>query len=59
MKETECRNIYRTVYVMLIFAGAVISVEAVWVTADAFNALMMVPNLIGVVVLNKKVQWKK
>ncbi len=47
--------VYRCIYVVFIFLGAVVSLEAVWEMSDAFNALMMVPNLIGIVVLRKRI----
>jgi len=48
-------NIYRCIYVIFIFFGAVLSLQTVWELSDAFNALMMVPNLIGIVILRKKI----
>ncbi|MBQ8696728.1 MAG: sodium:alanine symporter family protein [Clostridia bacterium] len=48
-------NIYRAVYVAFIFIGAVAPLTAVWEMSDSFNALMMVPNLMGLIFLRKKV----
>lgn len=52
-------NIYRVVYVLFVFFGAVIPVSAVWDISDFFNALMMIPNLMGLIILRKKVNSLK
>jgi AGCS family alanine or glycine:cation symporter len=39
---------YRLLWVGCVYAGAVASLPLVWEVADAFNGLMAVPNLIGV-----------
>lgn len=44
---------YRFVYALVAFAGAVCSLEMVWNFSDICNALMAIPNLIGVLVLSK------
>jgi AGCS family alanine or glycine:cation symporter len=43
---------YRVVFVILIFAGSVWSLEAVWTFADVMNGLMALPNLVGLLVLS-------
>lgn len=43
---------YRFLYGLITFAGAVFSMEAVWNFADICNALMAIPNLICILVLN-------
>ncbi len=48
-------GLYRCIYIIFVFLGAVLSIECVFVLSDTFNALMMVPNLIGLIVLRKKV----
>ncbi len=40
---------YRIVYIIFIFVGCVLSMDAVWNLCDIFNGLMAVPNLTGVV----------
>ena len=40
------------VYVLLIMVGANSQLALVWAVADMFNALMAVPNLIGLVLLS-------
>jgi AGCS family alanine or glycine:cation symporter len=39
---------YRLLWVGCVYAGAVASLPLVWEVADAFNGLMAIPNLIGV-----------
>jgi len=43
--------IYRFVYVILHFIGAVVSLEIVWSFGDVANGLMALPNLIALIVL--------
>lgn len=56
---------YRVLYILAIFAGPFMTVEAVWTIADIFNALMALPNLIallalnGVVVGETKAYWNR
>ena len=42
---------YRCVYIVLIVVGAIGGLKLIWNLADIFNALMAVPNLIGLIVL--------
>ena len=43
---------YRYVWIVFVFLGAQIKLEMVWNFADAMNALMAVPNLIGLILLS-------
>ena len=43
---------YRYVWIVFVFLGAQIKREMVWNFADAMNALMAVPNLIGLILLS-------
>lgn len=43
---------YRIVYILLVFAGATMSLTLVWNLADIMNALMTVPNLISLLLLS-------
>ena len=45
---------YRFCYVLIVFVGAVCSLEVVWNFSDICNGLMAVPNLIGVLILGLK-----
>lgn len=44
--------VYRTVYIVSVFAGSVASLGVVWNVADCFNALMAIPNLLSLLLLN-------
>jgi AGCS family alanine or glycine:cation symporter len=44
--------IYRYAFVGLIFVGANSQLDLVWTLSDIFNALMAVPNLIGLLLLS-------
>ena len=56
---------YRFLYILAIFIGPFMTVEAVWTIADIFNALMAIPNLIavlalsGVIAAQTKDYWKR
>jgi AGCS family alanine or glycine:cation symporter len=43
---------YHIIYIAFAFVGAVISLDVVWNTADALNALMAIPNIIAVLLLS-------
>ena len=46
---------YRWLYILAIFIGPYMTVQAVWNIADIFNALMAFPNLIALIVLSRVV----
>jgi AGCS family alanine or glycine:cation symporter len=43
---------YRLLYILAVFIGPYLAVEAVWNIADIFNALMALPNLIALIALS-------
>lgn len=43
---------YRWLYILAVFIGPYMTVEAVWNIADIFNALMALPNLIALLALS-------
>lgn len=43
---------YRWLYILAVFIGPYMTVEAVWTIADIFNGLMALPNLIALVALS-------
>ena len=45
-------NIYRIIYVIFVFVGAIAEINTVWLIADCFNALMALPNLIALIGLS-------
>ncbi|ADU32383.1 alanine/glycine:cation symporter family protein [Evansella cellulosilytica] len=50
--KEESTKYYRILFVLLIFAGALGSNDIIWNFADAANAMMAVPNLIGLLGLS-------
>ena len=42
---------YRWLYILAVFIGPYMTVEAVWNIADIFNALMAIPNLVALIAL--------
>ena len=44
--------VFKTVYVLLLPVGAVVSSELVWQLDDMFNAMMALPNLIALIVMS-------
>ena len=51
-KEKLASTVFSVIFVLLIVVGAVTSSDFVWSLDDMFNALMAIPNLIGVVGLS-------
>jgi alanine or glycine:cation symporter, AGCS family len=49
---------YRVVFVLFVFVGAVSQLNVVWGIADIFNALMAIPNLIGLLGLSGVVVYE-
>ena len=43
---------YRWLYIVAVFIGPYLTVEAVWDTADIFNGLMAFPNVIALIALS-------
>lgn len=44
--------LYRIVYTLLVVPGAVFALEVVWLLADTFNGLMVIPNMIALLGLS-------
>lgn len=55
VKKPDYCIIYRFLYALTTFVGAVCTLDVVWDFSDIMNALMAVPNLICVLVLSKTV----
>ena len=47
--------IFRFLYILAVFIGPYMTVEAVWTVADIFNALMALPNMIAIFCLSNVV----
>jgi AGCS family alanine or glycine:cation symporter len=45
-------TIYRVIYTLTVLVGAGMNLGLVWTIADIFNALMAIPNLIGLLLLS-------
>jgi AGCS family alanine or glycine:cation symporter len=48
-------TLYRTMYIIFIIVGAVVSTGLVWEISDTLNALMLLPNLVGILALSGEV----
>lgn len=48
-------GIYRWLYILAVFIGPYMTVEAVWTIADIFNGLMAIPNMIAIFALSSVV----
>jgi AGCS family alanine or glycine:cation symporter len=47
---------YIFIYLSLTIVGSAVNAAAVWELSDIFNALMLMPNLIGILYLAKEVK---
>ncbi len=45
-------TVYRWLYILAVLIGPFLTVKAVWTTADIFNGLMAIPNMIALFVLS-------
>lgn len=45
-------TLYRILFLITVYLGAVVSLDLVWNLADIFNALMALPNLISLILLS-------
>lgn len=59
-------KLYRVLWVIAVFIGSILSLPLVWSLADITNGLMVIPNLISLIFLNKvlvseteKYLWKR
>lgn len=51
-------NLYRIGYIVMIFIGAIMSLDLVWELSDLVNAFMAVPNLIGILCLHRLIKTR-
>ena len=54
-KTKTAVTVYRIIYVVFVFVGAIANLGLIWSIADVMNVLMAVPNLIGIIGLYKVV----
>ena len=52
LKGKRWMKIYRVLYIVAVFVGSVVSLDIVWNVSDCMNALMAIPNLISLLLLN-------
>lgn len=45
-------KVYKVIFVLMIVSGSLMTSSLAWDISDTFNALMMIPNLIGVIFLS-------
>lgn len=50
-------GIYRICYIVMIFIGSILSLEFVWELSDFINAFMILPNILSLLVLYKKITY--
>lgn len=55
-KSRVAVQIYRLVYIVFVFVGAVGELDLIWSLSETMNGLMIIPNMIGVVGLFKVVR---
>lgn len=55
-KSKKAIMIYRCVYVVFVFVGAVGKLDLIWSISETMNGLMIIPNMIGVIGLYKVVR---
>ncbi len=48
-------RVYKIIFCIFVYLGAVLSLEFVWEISDTFNGLMAIPNLTALLVLSKEV----
>lgn len=55
MFSSKYNGIYRFLFALCAFFGAILNVNVVWVISDTFNALMFIPNILALlIIMNKK-----
>ncbi|WP_339229167.1 sodium:alanine symporter family protein [Oceanobacillus sp. FSL K6-2867] len=57
-KSPKAITTYRVVWVVAVFFGATTVIDIVWLFSDIFNALMAIPNLIGLLGLSGVVAYE-
>ncbi len=47
---------YRVCYIIMIFVGSILSLEFVWELSDLINAFMIMPNILSLLLLHRKIK---
>ncbi|BCN29679.1 alanine/glycine:cation symporter family protein [Anaeromicropila herbilytica] len=50
-------KLYQILYIVMIFIGAIMSLDFVWELSDFINVFMAVPNLICIILLSKHIKY--
>lgn len=56
-KSKAIRNIYKAIYIIFSVVGSLGGLKFVWSISDVANALMVIPNFIGLILLSKQLVW--
>lgn len=54
--STTAVKIYRCIYVLFVFIGAVGNLDLIWSISETMNGLMAIPNLIGIIGLSRVIK---
>lgn len=52
--DERFNKIYRVIWIVMAFLGAIINLSLVWKISDILNALMVIPNIVAVILLAKQ-----
>ncbi|MBR1628710.1 MAG: alanine:cation symporter family protein, partial [Lachnospiraceae bacterium] len=52
----KATRVYKTIFVLMIVSGALMTSSLAWDISDTFNGMMMLPNLVGVLSMAPTVQ---
>ena len=53
IEKRRSNRFYRILYIVALFFGSIINLDIIWNIADCMNALMTIPNLTALLLLNK------
>jgi len=51
-KNMKAVKVFRWLYILAVFIGPYMTIQAVWTIADIFNGLMAIPNMIALIALS-------
>ena len=54
--SSKMTKIYMFIWIVVIFLGSIGKIQVVWDIADILNALMVIPNILAILFLTKKVK---
>ena len=57
-RSPKAVTFYRVIWILVVFVGSITLIDIVWLFADIFNALMAIPNLIGLLGLSGVVAYE-